>query len=54
MHFKQALEHILAGNDLSHADMLVLMQQVMGGELTPAQIAGLVIALRQKGESEMK
>ena len=51
MLFKQALEHILAGNDLSHADMLVLMQQVMGGELTPAQIAGLVIALRQKGES---
>ena len=51
MLFKQALEHILAGNDLSHADMLILMQQVMSGELTPAQIAGLVIALRQKGES---
>ena len=51
MIFKQALEHILAGNDLSHADMLVLMQQVMSGELTPAQIAGFVIALRQKGES---
>ncbi len=51
MLFKQSLEHILAGNDLSHADMLVLMQQVMCGELTPAQIAGLVIALRQKGES---
>ena len=51
MIFKQSLEHILAGNDLSHADMLVLMQQVMSGELTPAQIAGLVIALRQKGES---
>ena len=51
MLFKQSLEHILASNDLSHADMLVLMQQVMSGELTPAQIAGLVIALRQKGES---
>ena len=51
MLFRQSLEHILAGNDLSHADMLVLMQQVMSGELTPAQIAGLVIALRQKGES---
>ena len=51
MLFKQSLEHILAGNDLSHADMLILMQQVMSGELTPAQIAGLVIALRQKGES---
>lgn len=31
--------------------MLTLMQQVMNGELTPAQIAGLVIVLHQKGES---
>jgi anthranilate phosphoribosyltransferase len=51
MQFKQALEHVLAGQDLSHAEMLAAMQQVMGGELTPAQIAGLVIALRIKGES---
>ena len=51
MVFKQVLEHILAGQDLSHADMLATMQQVMGGELTPAQIAGLVVALRVKGES---
>jgi anthranilate phosphoribosyltransferase len=51
MVFKQALEQVLAGNDLNHADMLAVMQQVMGGELTPAQIAGLVIALRVKGES---
>ena len=49
--YKQALEYILAGNDVSHADLLALMQQVMSGELTSAQIAGLVIALRQKGES---
>ncbi len=51
MIFKVALEHILAGQDLSHAAMLAIMQQVMRGELTPAQIAGLVIALRVKGES---
>lgn len=51
MQFKQALEHVLAGQDLSHADMLAVMQQVMGGELTPVQIAGLVIALRVKGET---
>jgi len=49
--FKEALEHVLNGKDLSHADMLALMRQVMGGELTHAQIAGLVIALRAKGES---
>ena len=51
MNYKQALEQVLAGRDLAHADMLNLMQQVMSGELTPAQIAGLVIALRVKGES---
>ncbi len=51
MLYKQSLEQVLAGRDLTHADMLALMQQVMGGELTPAQIAGLVIALRVKGES---
>jgi anthranilate phosphoribosyltransferase len=51
MLYKESLEHVLAGQDLSHADMLAVMQQVMGGELTPAQIAGLVIALRVKGES---
>ena len=51
MVFKESLEHLLNGKDLSHTDMLSLMQQVMGGVLTPAQIAGLVIALRQKGES---
>ena len=51
MTYKQALEQVLGGRDLAHADMLSVMQQVMGGELTPAQIAGLVIALRVKGES---
>lgn len=51
MVFKQALEQVLNDNDLSYADMLAIMQQVMGGELTPAQIAGLVVALRVKGES---
>ena len=51
MTYKQALEQVLAGRDLAHADMLAVMQQMMSGELTPAQIAGLVIALRQKGES---
>lgn len=49
--YKQALEQVLAGQDLSYADMLSLMQQVMGGELTHAQIAGFIIALKVKGES---
>lgn len=51
MIFKNTLEQVLAGRDLSHAYMLAIMQQVMVGELTPAQISGFVIALRVKGES---
>lgn len=49
--FKDALNQLLDGQDLSHDQMLAVMQQVMGGELTTAQIAALLIALRTKGES---
>lgn len=51
MTYKQTLEQLLAGQDLSHSEMLSIMQQVMQGELTPAQIAGFLIALRIKGET---
>ena len=51
MIYKAALESLIAGQDLSHNDMLSIMQQVMHGELTPAQIAGFLIALRIKGET---
>ncbi len=51
INYKQALESLIAGQDLSYADMLSIMQQVMQGELTPAQIAGFLVALRIKGES---
>ncbi len=49
--FKQSLEQLIAGQDLSHHEMLSVMQQVMQGELSPAQIAGFLIALRIKGET---
>jgi anthranilate phosphoribosyltransferase len=51
MLFKEALQRLLDGSDLSHAEMLDIMRQVMGGELTPAQIAGFLVALRIKGET---
>ncbi|HAE99774.1 MAG TPA: anthranilate phosphoribosyltransferase, partial [Methylophilaceae bacterium] len=41
--FKNSLEKILKGQDLSHAEMFSVMQQVMAGELTPEQIAGLLV-----------
>lgn len=49
--FKIALNRLLNRQDLAHDQMLAVMQQVMGGELTPAQIAALLIALRMKGET---
>ena len=49
--FKQALQSLLTRTDLTHEQMLDVMRQVMGGELTPAQIAGFLIALRMKGET---
>lgn len=51
MIFKDALNQVLSRQDLSHAQMLAVMQQVMAGELTPVQISALLIALRMKGET---
>ena len=51
MNYSQTLTHLLERNDLSFADMRDLMAQIMGGQLTPAQIAAVLIALRSKGES---
>lgn len=49
--FKQALQQLLTRADLTHEQMLDVMRQVMGGELTPAQIAALLVGLRAKGET---
>lgn len=49
--FKQALQTLIEGRDFSYDEMLSVMRQVMGGELTSAQIAGLLMALRIKGET---
>jgi anthranilate phosphoribosyltransferase len=37
--------------DLSHDEMLAVMHSIMSGEYTHAQIAGILIALRMKGET---
>ena len=49
--FKDVLNQLLAAKDLSHDQMLAVMQQVMSGELSEAQIAAFLIALRVKGET---
>jgi anthranilate phosphoribosyltransferase len=45
------LNLLLQRQDLSAQQMTDLMQQIMSGQLTSAQIAAVLIALRMKGES---
>ncbi len=51
MNIQEGLTQLLARQDLSRDDMQSVMQQVMTGEATPAQIGGFLVALRMKGES---
>ncbi|OFZ96670.1 MAG: anthranilate phosphoribosyltransferase, partial [Betaproteobacteria bacterium RBG_19FT_COMBO_58_11] len=48
---QQALTVLIEKRDLTRDEMLSVMQQIMGGELTPVQIAGILVALRAKGET---
>ena len=51
MNYSLILNQLIDRRDLTHADMLDLMRHIMGGQLTPAQIAAVLVALRAKGES---
>ena len=51
MAFAPTLNQLINGQDLSFAEMQALMRQVMSGELTHAQMAAVLVALRIKGES---
>ena len=46
-----AISRALAGHHLSRAEMADVIGQIMDGGATPAQIGGLLIALRAKGET---
>lgn len=48
---QQALEKVLQRQDLPAKQMESVMDTIMQGEATPAQIAGFIVALRMKGES---
>ena len=48
---QQALSRLLDGHDLTRAEARGVMDEVMAGEATPAQIAGFLVALRAKGET---
>jgi anthranilate phosphoribosyltransferase len=47
----EALDKIVAGEDLSRAEAEAAMEQILTGRATDAQIAGLLTALRIKGET---
>jgi anthranilate phosphoribosyltransferase len=51
MNYPSLLNQLLDKRDLSHDDMLELMHNIMGGKLTTAQIAAVLVALRIKGET---
>lgn len=48
---QQALNQLVAGNNLSEALMRETMTQIMTGDADPAAIGGLLIGLRLKGEN---
>lgn len=51
MNYAQTLSKLIERKDLPFSEMRELMESIMGGQLTPAQIAAVLIALRIKGET---
>ena len=51
MTVQQALARLLDGHDLAREEARAVMNEVMEGDATPAQIGGLLVALRLKGET---
>ena len=51
MEMNQALEKLVNQQDLSTAEMKSVMQKIMTGQATNAQIGGFLVALRMKSES---
>ncbi|WP_018077969.1 anthranilate phosphoribosyltransferase [Thiobacillus denitrificans] len=48
---QQALARLVEQREIFHDEMLSLMRQIMSGELTPVQIAGILTGLRVKKET---
>ncbi|MGE5558453.1 MAG: anthranilate phosphoribosyltransferase [Bacillota bacterium] len=48
---KEALSKVTGGEDLSLPEAKEVMQEIMTGQVTPAQMGGYLVALRMKGET---
>lgn len=51
MNIKEAISKVVTGIDLTEAEMIAVMHEIMGGAATDAQIGAFITALRMKGES---
>ena len=51
MQMNQALAALVAGRDLDRSQTRAVFDTIMGGEATPAQVAGVLIGLKAKGET---
>lgn len=51
MDMQQALKKVVERQDLTGEEMQQVMRGIMTGQATPAQIGGLLVALRMKGET---
>ena len=51
MTLQEALARVVAGRTLSELEMAAVMERILGGNASAAQIAGLLVALRMRGET---
>ncbi len=51
MNIKEAIARVVLGNDLEEGQMYDVMNGIMSGDATPAQIGSFITALRMKGET---
>ncbi|MBR9909558.1 MAG: anthranilate phosphoribosyltransferase [Gammaproteobacteria bacterium] len=51
MDMQQALGRVINRQDLTTTEMIAVMRSIMTGQATPAQIGGLLVGLRMKGET---
>jgi len=51
MEIREAIGLVIAGTNLTEEQMLAVMDEIMSGEATPAQIGAFITALRMKGET---